>query len=475
MQVYKFGGTSLADASCFQRVAGILSDQVKQGKPIAVVLSAPGGATNHLISLIQLASSSQDYNDSLRELQERLSTMVAEIGISLSSDETKALQATMTQTLDQIANWLKGIALIGHCPDSLYAEISSTGERISVALMTALLNAVIAGLDGLSARAICPKDFLVAEGSYLDAEVNWPETQRKFAERGHQNPGALVMPGFVAANRQGETVTLGRNGSDYSASILAVCLKAVTCDIWTDVDGIYSCDPRLVPEANLLATISYEEAMELSYFGAKVIHQKMIAPLALAKIPCRIRNTWKPGGAGTLISRPGDTEPGVKAISRVDSVATLSLSGPGMRLRPGLTGRVFDLLAREQVPIFLVTQSSSQYDICFCIPDHAAANAKEMLDNVFDLEIASGQLRELELEPNLAIISVVGDGMRTTIGIAAGFLQALSDNTINIVAIAQGSSERSISVVVKKRNADLAIECCHQRLLPHPAKQTVNA
>ena len=465
MQVYKFGGTSLADASCFDRVATIISDQVKRGKPIATVLSAPGGVTNHLISLIHLASESDDYEASLSELRQRFQTLVAEVSSALTDSERQTLQDTVTGYVDRIASWLKGIALIEHCPDNLYAEISSTGERISVACMTALLNAKIHGLDGLGARSICPQDFLVAEGSYLDAEVNWQETKRKFSEQNYCNPGAIVMPGFVAANHRGETVTLGRNGSDYSASILAVCLKAETCDIWTDVDGIYSSDPRLVPSAHLLPMISYEEAMELSYFGAKVIHQKMIAPLAVAKIPCRIRNTWKPDAEGTRIAPTRDTEPGVKAISRVDHVATLSLSGPGMRLRPGMTGRVFELLAREQIPIFLVTQSSSLYDICFCIPDSAAMKAKALFANEFDLELAGGHLQELELERNLAVISVVGDGMRTSVGIAAGFLQALADNDINIVAIAQGSSERSISVVLKTDQADQAIESCHLRLL----------
>jgi len=275
----------------------------------------------------------------------------------------------------------------------------------------------------------------------------------------------ILMAGFTAGNEKGELVVLGRNGSDYSAACLAACLRAAHCEIWTDVDGVYTCDPRQVPDARLLKSMSYQEAMELSYFGAKVLHPRTIAPIAQFQIPCLIKNTGNPQAPGTLIgaSRDEDDLP-VKGISNLNNMAMFNVSGPGMKGMVGMAARVFATMSRAGISVVLITQSSSEYSISFCVPQSDCARAKRAMEDEFYLELKEGLLEPLAIMERLAIISVVGDGMRTLRGISAKFFAALARANINIVAIAQGSSERSISVVVSNDDTTTGVRVTHQML-----------
>ncbi len=258
---------------------------------------------------------------------------------------------------------------------------------------------------------------------------------------------------------------LGRNGSDYSAACLAACLNASVCEIWTDVDGVFTCDPRLVPDARLLPSLSYREAMELSYFGAKVIHPRTIGPLVQANIPCLIKNTGNPEAKGTIIDSHSQSEQlQVKGITNLDNLAMFNVSGPGMQGMVGMAARVFSTMSKAGVSVILITQSSSEYSISFCVPVKAAEVAKNALEAEFAQELKNQDLEAIEVIKDLSIISVVGEGMRQAKGIAAHFFSALAQANISIVAIAQGSSERSISAVVPQNKAIEAVKATHQAL-----------
>ncbi len=271
------------------------------------------------------------------------------------------------------------------------------------------------------------------------------------------------MPGFTAGNKKGELVTLGRNGSDYSAAVLAACLRADCCEIWTDVDGVYNCDPRLVDDARLLKSLSYQEAMELSYFGASVLHPKTIAPIAQFHIPCLIKNSFNPQGAGTLIGQDtGEDNLAIKGITTLNKLTMVNVSGPGMKGMVGMASRVFGAMSSSGVSIVLITQSSSEYSISFCIEAVDKQRAEQALHDAFELELKDSLLEPVEFIDDVAIVTLVGDGMRTSKGVASQFFSSLAEVNVNIVAIAQGSSERAISAVIPENKVSESIKACHE-------------
>ena len=280
------------------------------------------------------------------------------------------------------------------------------------------------------------------------------------------------MPGFIGVDSLGNVTTLGRNGSDYSAAVLAVCSEAEYCEIWTDVDGVYNADPRLIKEAQLLDYLSYQEAMELSYFGASVLHPKTIGPIAQYHIPCLIKNTGNPDAPGTLIANENDQKKQVKAISNLDDLTMVNVSGPGMKGMVGMASRVFATMSRENISLILISQSSSEYCISFCIYSADANKAEQSLQEEFELELLNGLLEPLTLTHQLSIVSLVGDGMHHQQGVAAKFFGSLAQARVNVVAIAQDSSERSISVVIESRKCTDAMKVSHQNFFSH--KQTID-
>ncbi|MDU1085268.1 MAG: bifunctional aspartate kinase/homoserine dehydrogenase I, partial [Leclercia adecarboxylata] len=370
------------------------------------------------------------------------------------------LKAFVEQEFAQIKHVLHGISLLGQCPDSINAALICRGEKLSIAIMAGLLEA-----RGHNVTVIDPVEKLLAVGHYLESAVDIAESTRRIAAGKIPADHMILMAGFTAGNEKGELVVLGRNGSDYSAAVLAACLRADCCEIWTDVDGVYTCDPRQVPDARLLKSMSYQEAMELSYFGAKVLHPRTIAPIAQFQIPCLIKNTGNPQAPGTLIGASND-EDGlpVKGISNLNNMAMFNVSGPGMKGMVGMAARVFAAMSRNGISVVLITQSSSEYSISFCVPQVDCLRARRALEEEFYLELKEELLEPIAIQEHLAIISVVGDGMRTLRGISAKFFAALARANINIVAIAQGSSERSISVVVNNDDATTGVRVTHQML-----------
>lgn len=459
MRVLKFGGTSVANAERFLRVADILESNAQQGQ-VATVLSAPAKITNHLVAMIEKTISGQDALPNISDAERIFADLLRGLADAQPGFDYDRMKTRVDVEFAQLKQVLHGISLLGQCPDSVNAAMICRGEKLSIAIMEALLQA-----RGHAVSVIDPVEKLLATGHYLESTVDIAESTRRIEASKIPAENMILMAGFTAGNERGELVVLGRNGSDYSAAVLAACLRADCCEIWTDVDGVYTCDPRQVPDARLLKSMSYQEAMELSYFGAKVLHPRTIAPIAQFQIPCLIKNTANPQAPGTLIGGEGaqDENP-VKGITNLNNMAMFNVSGPGMKGMIGMAARVFAAMSRTGISVVLITQSSSEYSISFCVPQNEQARARRVLEEEFYLELKDGLLDPLDVLENLAVISVVGDGMRTLRGISAKFFSALARANINIVAIAQGSSERSISVVVNNDDVTTGVRVVHQML-----------
>lgn len=460
MKVLKFGGSSLADAERYLMVQEIstTAHTHSDNKGAAVVLSAPKGVTNALSLLCEQASQGSDFAPLLSKLNTSVQSIISELNNNLDSFAYETVKQYIEASLTDLEQRLNGIKLLKTCPDQVAASILSVGEYISVNIFSAILDA-----KNISNTIIDPVDYIIAEGDYLDSLALLSDCQARFSDVVTDGSKLLIMPGFVAANEDGEKVTLGRNGSDYSAAILAACINANCCEIWTDVDGVYNADPRQVEDAVLLDKLTYQEAMELSYFGAKVLHPKTIGPIAQFGIPCLIKNTLNPTAEGTLIShQASETWTSVKGISHLDNIAMFNVSGPGMKGMVGMASRIFDIISKGNISITLITQSSSEYSISFCVAQQDAARAKELLEESFALELSNHLLEPIEVRYDLAIVTLVGDGMRQSKGLAARFFRALAQARINNIAIAQGSSERSISTVIDNQKASKAVRVIHQ-------------
>ncbi|MDF2153348.1 bifunctional aspartate kinase/homoserine dehydrogenase I [Vibrio sp. CAU 1672] len=459
MRVLKFGGSSLADADRFLRAAEIIANNAQQ-EEVAVVLSAPGKTTNKLVAVIENALRNGEAELQIAELEASFKNLFADIQSVLANIDGTAFDNQVKTSLSQLRQFVHGINLLGMCPNNVNARIISKGERVSIQLMKAVLEA-----KGQPASLIEPVEYLYAKGDHLEAMVDVDISTQNFRQKPLAPGHVHIMPGFTAGNEKGELVTLGRNGSDYSAAVLAACLRADCCEIWTDVDGVYNCDPRVVEDARLLKSLSYQEAMELSYFGASVLHPKTIAPIAQFQIPCLIKNSFNPQGAGTLIGQDtGEDNLAIKGITTLNALTMVNVSGPGMKGMVGMASRVFGAMSSAGVSIVLITQSSSEYSISFCIEAQDKAKAKQVLGEAFELELKDGLLEPVEFIDDVSIVTLVGDGMRTSRGVASRFFSSLAEVNVNIVAIAQGSSERAISAVIPEDKISEAIKACHENL-----------
>ena len=455
MRVLKFGGTSLANPERFLQAAQLIEQAHLEEQ------AAPAKITNHLVALSEKAALNQPTDTHFNEALEIFYNIINGLHEKNNKFDLVGTKALIDAEFAQIAESLQAIRQAGKLEDAVKATIDCRGEKLSIAMMKAWFEAC-----GYEVTLIDPVQKLVAYGSYLESSVDIEESTKRMAAGSIPKKNVVLMAGFTAGNEKGELVLLGRNGSDYSAACLAACLGASACEIWTDVDGVFTCDPRLVPDARLLPSLSYREAMELSYFGAKVIHPRTIGPLVQTNIPCLIKNTANPTAPGSVINSNEKTDEGlqVKGITNLDNVAMFNVSGPGMQGMVGMAARVFSCMSKAGVSVILITQSSSEYSISFCVPSKLVAVAKAALDNEFASELQGKDLDSVEVIEDLSIISVVGDGMKQAKGIAARFFSALAQANISIVAIAQGSSERSISAVVAQNKAIEAVKSTHQAL-----------
>jgi aspartokinase/homoserine dehydrogenase 1 len=461
MRVLKFGGSSLASAKRFVQVAKIISDQ-SNDSAVAVVVSAPQGVTNHLVAMAENISDEIKLQNDLKHFRQAIISIIDDLGASLPNFSPVHAEQTLINWEHQLSRFLQGATMLSYCPDHIRAIIISIGERLSVALLESVLSA-----QNIETSVIEPEKFLITNDASLNAVADLVLSKENFQNHYNKLNKVALMPGFIGVNKQGQVTTLGRNGSDYSAAVLAVCAQAECCEIWTDVDGVFNADPRLIKEAKLLDYLSYQEAMELSYFGASVLHPKTIGPIAQFHIPCLIKNTGNPAAPGTLISNEDDKTKKVKAISNLDDLTMINVSGPGMKGMVGMASRVFAAMSQENISLVLISQSSSEYCISFCIHTCDAELAAQSLHQEFELELLNGLLEPLKLQHELSIVSLVGDGMHHQQGVAAKFFSSLAQARVNVIAIAQDSSERSISVVVEKRKCTDAMKVSHQNFFTH--------
>lgn len=451
IKVHKFGGSSLKSYAGLQQCVNVIQFFAEKESTWAVV-SALYGVTDRLQTCINKAVRQEDISDELEAIKaphREYLKKIAELG-----GDVQAWQEKMQRYLHRLEQRLQGVSLLSECPDRIQAQILGTGELLSAVLFAALL----------AARECQPcllsrDQGLIAKGDYLNAVVDIEASRAQLQSYCEQPPQVLVMPGFVARNQQGQRVTLGRNGTDYSAACLAVVCNAQRCMIWKDVKGIYTANPVIAPDARFLPKVSYAEALELSYFGAKVISAKAIGPLQAHGMPCEIRHFEYHDQPGTLISE--ETDPDIKGLSHLDGMAMVSVSGPGLRGQVGAAERVFDTLARQGISIVLIVQSSSEYSISLAIHEAQAGQAVSALEAAFHYERLHGQVDEIQVLPSRAIVSLVGDGLWHRKGIAAQLFTAVSAAGVNIEAIAQGPSERAITLVVKSSDAEPALRACH--------------
>ncbi|WWO95889.1 MAG: bifunctional aspartate kinase/homoserine dehydrogenase I [Candidatus Dasytiphilus stammeri] len=459
MRVLKFGGTSIANAHKIVRVAEIIENSLCTS-PVAVVLSAPEHITNYLVSLISDTLLDQRIKFDLISLENIFTQLGTELSKLQLNYDLKKIQKILHRELIILIKILHGITFLGQCTENLQAAFICRGEQLAVAYMTVLLQA-----RGHKVAIINPLDKLVAdEGNYLEATIDIAISSKLIMDVRIPINHIVLMAGFTAGNEKRDPVILGRNGSDYSAAVLAACLHAQCCEIWTDVDGIYTIDPHHLNGAQQLQYLSYQEAMELSYFGAQVLHPRTIQPIAQFKIPCIIKNTTNPQASGTIISNNIRNNK-IKGITQLNNIAMLNISGPVMTESMGeITARIFAVMSQASISVVLITQSSSEYSISLCITQNEQRKARKALEETFFLELKEGVIDQIKIMKDLAIITVVGDGMRTTYGRACKIFSALSHANINIIAISQGSSERSISVVVKNVQAIIGLKIVHQML-----------
>ena len=461
--VHKFGGSSVADADCFRRVAAILDSL--PGSRLGVVLSACRGVTDALLKLVELAEHQDDaYRGHLAALRDRHATIAETL---LSPESARLYLAGFDRDCHDLTGILQTVKLTRAAARNVSDLIVGYGEIWSTKLFHRFLEE--RGGPRSQAQWLDARRVVVVEWGPLGPGVQWTDSHKNLAELvGRDFQGVLVITGFIASDRRGVQTTLGRNGSDYSGSIFGALLEASEIHIWTDVDGVLSADPRRVPEATVIDALSYNEAMELAYFGAKVIHPQTMAPAIGRDIPIWIRNTFAPEKPGTLICAKPNSKLPVKGITSIEHMALVNVEGAGMIGVPGTAHRLFGALREEGISVILISQGSSEHSICCAIPQDQAERAARVVRIAFERELQEGQIQSVEVDEDLAILAVVGDGMAGTPGISGTVFNALGTASVNVRAIAQGASERNISVVIEGRHATRALRAVHAGLYLSP-------
>ncbi|MBQ0050684.1 MAG: bifunctional aspartate kinase/homoserine dehydrogenase I [Treponema sp.] len=468
MLTLKFGGTSMGSARRILDSVEIMVGRAKSDR-ISVIVSAVAGVSNSLQAAIDgcvAGASATTYVESIRKTH---ADICAEIQASLKGFDAKEVMAKIEPNLVELEKLLSGVASFGECPKSIHCRIMGMGELCCVPMVNEVLLAKKQSVILLDSRK-----FIFTTGDQKEGDPDLAKTSAALAPyRDGAEPNQariILMPGFVCswsahAEDEPKMGLLGRNGSDFSASIIAAGLGASKCEFWTDVDGIYTADPRVVSDAILVADMTYEEAMELSFFGSKVLHPKTLAPLAAKGIEAWSLNSHNPSARGTRIGKgPFESEKNagpVRGISCLKNTALISVSGSGLKGKTGIASRIFAAVGRAGISMLLITQSSSEYTVSFCVRQSEAQKTKDALSNEFNLEIRDGLLNKIAVDENTAIVSIVGDNMKQNCGVAGKFLDSLSSRAINIKAIAQGSSERSISVVIGGEFGDIAVKAAH--------------
>ena len=464
MKVLKFGGSSVASSENINKVISIVKDSANKNK-VVVVVSALGGVTDLLLEAGNLAcSGNKDYIKTFETIEEKHLQVVREL-ISINNQST--VLGAIKKMLNKLENTLEGVFLINELSNKTSDKIVSFGELFSSFIIAKAMQN-----NNLDVTLKNSQELIVTNNNFSNAAVIFPKTNTNIKAFFEQNNSKIVMlPGFVAKTENNEVSTLGRGGSDYTAAIIAAATNASVLEIWTDVSGMYTANPKFVREAFPIPNISYQEAMELSHFGAKVLYPPTIQPVLKKEIPICIKNTFKPDAEGTLITKESSNNNPIKGISHIENMALITLEGSGMIGIPGISKRLFEALSLEKINVSLITQASSEHSICFAISNNDAIKAKNAINTEFSYEIEHAKIEPVIVEENNAIIALVGDNMKSHQGISGKMFSTLGKNNVNIRAIAQGASEKNISAVILHKDIKKALNTLHSEFFENQTKQ----
>ena len=465
MIVLKFGGTSVANSENISKTIAIVANKSKSHK-LNVVVSAFSGVTDLLLLAGKTASAKdKKYKEIVAEIEQKHKAVIDQL-IPIS-DQNEIID-TVNGAINHLKTLLDGCYLLGEISDRTADIVAGFGELLSSQIIALALKESVANSCFKDSRELIKTD-----SNFGKAQVNFEKTNHLIADFYKSiSFQVIVLPGFIASSLDGNSTTLGRGGSDYTAAILAAALKAETLEIWTDVDGMFTANPRIVKQAQPIETISYQEAMELSHFGAKVLYPPTIQPVLKDSIPILIKNTFEPNTKGTLISSnsKSTTNP-IKGISHIDNIALLTLEGSGMIGVAGSSKRLFEVLSQHNINVIFITQASSEHSICIGILNSDATKAKDAIDNTFEIEISQNRVEPCIVEKELCIVALVGENMKNHQGISGKMFSTLGKNNVNIRAIAQGASERNISVVINEKDVVKALNTLHERFFEDNTKQ----
>jgi len=456
MIVMKFGGTSVGSAERILQLIRIVRQRSAEG-PVMVVVSAMSGVTNLLEEACnKAAAQDEDFRTVVEAIARKHDECIGSIPFSAAVSSKLIIQ--VREPLQRLGEICKGLFLVGDLTAKTKAHIMSYGELLSSRIVAAAMEH-----EGLSPVWIDSRKVIVTDSQYMSARVDFDATNARIKNEVEDVHKLFIAPGYIARSSAGESTTLGRGGSDYTAAIFAGALDAEVLEIWTDVNGMMSADPRLVRDTVTIPSMSYEEAMELSYFGAKVIYPPTIQPAMARQIPIAIKNSFEPEQPGTMISRYVDHGPYfVKGLTSIQDIALVTISGTGMIGVPGIAQRMFQALAGERINILFITQSSSEHNICFAVTRQDAITASRAIEEAYAFELSVARIDPVAIEYDLGLVAVVGDGMRERAGVAGKIFSLLGENGINIRAIAQGATERNVSFVINQHNISKALNVLHE-------------
>lgn len=465
MKVLKFGGTSVANAENIEKVVAIVQKAI-EGEACAVVLSAMNLTTD---ALIEAGLRAERGDDAFREKINEIRVLHDRTAQQLFAGSVpESIDGFIDSTVEELGSLCEGVFLLRELSPKTLDRILSFGELLSTRIVSAKLESL-----GIANVWKDSRELIRTDSNFGFAAVDFAVTNSRIENYLKESPARLyILPGFIGSDKSDSTTTLGRGGSDYTAAILAAAANAEVLEIWTDVSGMMTADPRFVRNVRQIPRITYREAMELSHFGAKVIYPPTIQPVMAKGIPVWIKNTFAPEDHGTLIEAANSGDKGIiRGITSIDKICVLSLEGSGMVGIPGFSKRLFDALSRAQINVVLITQSSSEHSICVAIEEKAGSIAKDVVDREFEYEIRIGKIEPLKVENGFSILALVGDNMKEHTGVSGKMFTTLGHNGINIHAIAQGSSERNISAIINSKDVRKAVNTLHEEFFSDGKKQ----
>ena len=463
--VMKFGGTSVGSAAAMRETADLILQARDTWGDVVVIASAMGSKPVKVTDLLLQGADTAFAGD--RETYPRLAGLLRDIhyeaidGLLSPDGERQIILAEIERFVERFTSLCGAVSVLGELTPRALDAISGMGEQMSVRILAAYLREL-----GYDSEAIDATELILTDSNFQNASPQTAGTRERTRVRLLpllENDAIPVVTGFIGATAEGVTTTLGRGGSDFSAAILGQALEADEVWIWTDVDGVMSADPRLVPGAVSIPTLSFREVSELAYYGAKVIHAKTMRPCVESGIPLRIKNTFNPTHPGTVIEEDAaPTNGALKAVTAIKGVSMIDVEGKGMIGVPGIAARTFAAVARLDVSVLLITQASSEQSICFIVPESSVAAVIGSLEGTFADELRRRDIERIWSRDKIAIVTIVGAGIQTTYGIAGRIFSALGDNRVNVMAIAQGSTECGISIVVAAEDVGRAVEHIHE-------------